>query len=473
VPDTEFAPACLVIQHVEPEGPAVLGDVLVSTGVRLKMCRVFNGDPVPADCEGLSGLVVMGGPMSATSDRDFPTRRAELRLVGQALELGLPILGICLGAQLLALAAGGQVFAGAQGPEIGWGDVELTPDAADDGLLTDLPGRLRVLHWHGDTFDLPPGAQRLAGSAVYPQQAFRVGTCAWGLQFHLEVDAATVAGFAGAFAGEVEASAAGVDVAAIVRDAGGALASLAPARNLVLRRFADLVSRVSMTPTHDFEATSDKFSLAQLLEVRVRTREALHAIAERITPGMVEEDATAMARDLLGTMEMRKGWHRVIVRFGVNTTKDFAATSEPEVTLRENDIFFIDIGPNYQGCEGDAGETFVFGDNPEHHRIKRDVRELWDEVRDVWFKDGQTGIELYDYATRATEARGWKLNLDLSGHRLSDFPHKAIYDGPLATVDFHPSPNLWVLEMAIVDPQGAFGAFYEDLLLPDQSFPSK
>jgi GMP synthase-like glutamine amidotransferase len=219
----------------------VLGDVLVSTGVRLKMCRVFAGDAVPADCDGLSGLVVMGGPMSATSDRDFPTRQAELELLEQALVLGLPVLGICLGAQLLALAAGGRVFAGAHGPEIGWGDVELTPDAAGDGLLTDLPGRLRVLHWHGDTFELPPGAQRLAGSPVYPQQGFRVGTCAWGLQFHLEVDAATVAGFAGAF--KAEASAAGVDVAAIVRDAGGALASLAPARNLALRRFADLVSR--------------------------------------------------------------------------------------------------------------------------------------------------------------------------------------------------------------------------------------
>jgi methionyl aminopeptidase len=470
VPEAESAPACLVIQHVEPEGPSVLGDVLVSTGLRLQMCRVFAGDAVPADCDGLAGLVVMGGPMSATSDRGFPTRQAELRLLEQALEIELPVLGICLGAQLLALAAGGRVFEGTQGPEIGWGDVELTPDAVDDALLADLPERLRVLHWHGDTFELPPGAQRLAGSALYPEQAFRVGTCAWGLQFHLEVDAATVEGFAGAFKAEAEAGAAAVDVAAIVRDAGSALAALSPARNLVLRRFADLVS---MTTTHDFEATSEKFSLAQLLEVRVRTRNALHAIAERITPGMVEEDATAMARDLLGTMEMRKGWHRVIIRFGVNTTKDFAATSEPEVTLGENDIFFIDIGPNYQDCEGDAGDTFVFGDNPEHHRIKRDVRELWDEVRDVWFQDGKTGIELYDYATQATEARGWKLNLDLSGHRLSDFPHKAIYDGPLATVDFHPSPNLWVLEMAIVDPQGAFGAFYEDLLLPDQSFPSE
>jgi methionyl aminopeptidase len=226
-----------------------------------------------------------------------------------------------------------------------------------------------------------------------------------------------------------------------------------------------------VTAAPDLEATGENFSVEALLDMRIRTRKALHAIAERIEPGMVEEDAAAMARDLLGTLDMRKGWHRVIVRFGVNTTKDFMAASEPGVVLAGNDIFFLDIGPNYQGIEGDAGETFVFGDDPGHLRAQRDVRELWDEVRDVWLNQSLTGRELYEYATRVTEARGWKLNLDLSGHRLSDFPHEAIYEGPMAEVDFRPKPNLWVLEMAIVHPEGSFGAFYEDLLLEDQSFP--
>jgi methionyl aminopeptidase len=226
-----------------------------------------------------------------------------------------------------------------------------------------------------------------------------------------------------------------------------------------------------MTATQDLEATGENYTVDALLDMRSRTRKAIHAIAERIAPGMVEEDAAAMARELLGTMEMRKGWHRVIVRFGVNTTKDFEAKSDPGVTLGENDIFFLDIGPNYNGIEGDAGETFVFGDDPGHQRAKRDVRELWDQVRDAWLRRGLTGRELYDYATEVTEARDWKLNLDLSGHRLSDFPHEAIYEGPLADVDFRPKPNLWVLEMAITHPDGSYGAFYEDLLLDDQSFP--
>ena len=227
-----------------------------------------------------------------------------------------------------------------------------------------------------------------------------------------------------------------------------------------------------MTTVENYEATGAAFSVEAQMEVRARTRQAVHAIAERISVGMVEEDAAAMARELLGTMEMRKGWHRVIVRFGINTTKDFEAASEPGVVLGENDIFFIDIGPNYHGVEGDAGETFVTGDNPEHLRIKRDVRELWDDIRDTWRRDGLTGRELYAYADRVTVSRGWTLNLDLSGHRLSEFPHSVHYDGPLADVDLSPKPNLWVLELAIASPDGTFGAFYEDLLLEDQSFPA-
>jgi GMP synthase-like glutamine amidotransferase len=231
---------CLVIQHVEPEGPAVLGEVLVSAGMRLRTCRVFAGDPVPPDCDGLAGLVVMGGPMSAAADEGFPSRQAELGLLKQALAIELPVLGICLGAQLLAVAAGGRVFKGDRGPEIGWGEVELTTDAADDSLLVDLPERLRVLHWHGDTFELPAGSVHLARSAAYEQQAFRAGTNAWGLQFHLEVDTATVEGFARAF--EDEASEAEVDVRDIVRSADSMLEALSPARNTFLHRFADLVS---------------------------------------------------------------------------------------------------------------------------------------------------------------------------------------------------------------------------------------
>jgi Xaa-Pro aminopeptidase len=221
----------------------------------------------------------------------------------------------------------------------------------------------------------------------------------------------------------------------------------------------------------DLEATGETFALESLMDVRTRTRQAVHLIADQIRPGMSEEEAKAIARQTLKTMEMRRGWHHIIVRCGPNTTKDFMEKSEPGIVLGEDDIFFVDIGPIYRGTEGDAGDTFVFGSNPEHLRAKKEVRQIWDEVRETWFTTGITGKGLYDKATEVAAGYGWKLNMDLSGHRLSEFPHSAHYDGPLAEVDFRPNPNLWVLEIAIAHPDGTFGAFYEDLLLEDQSFP--
>jgi methionyl aminopeptidase len=226
-----------------------------------------------------------------------------------------------------------------------------------------------------------------------------------------------------------------------------------------------------MTMLTDLESTGEKFSLENLMDVRGRTRRAVHLIAGQIEPGMAEEEAKAIARETLKEMEMRRGWHHIIVRCGPNTTKDFMEKSEPGVVLGENDIFFVDIGPIYGDTEGDAGDTFVFGSNPEHVRAKQEVRQIWDEVRHEWFTTGSTGTQLYDHARAVAAGYGWKLNMDLSGHRLSDFPHSAHYDGPLAEVAFRPNPNLWVLEIAIAHPDGAFGAFYEDLLLEDQSFP--
>ncbi len=220
------------------------------------------------------------------------------------------------------------------------------------------------------------------------------------------------------------------------------------------------------------EATGARFSIDQLLYVRARTRRAVHMIADKVKVGMAEEEAKDVARGVLTTLGMRRGWHHIIVRCGSNTTKDFMERSEPGVVLQENDIFFVDIGPIFEDCEGDAGDTFVFGDDPDHHRAKADVRTIWEDVRRFWFDEGVTGQELYRYAEEAAGNLGWKLNLDLSGHRLSDFPHSAHYDGSLADVGFRPHPNLWVLEIAIAHPDGTFGAFYEDLLLEDQSFPA-
>jgi Xaa-Pro aminopeptidase len=227
-----------------------------------------------------------------------------------------------------------------------------------------------------------------------------------------------------------------------------------------------------MTDTLDeLEATGAKFSLDKLMDVRARTRRAVHTIADQVEVGMAEEEAKDIARRTLSALGMRRGWHHIIVRLGSNTTKDFMERSEPGVILGADDIFFVDIGPIYEECEGDAGDTFVVGDDPDHHRAKRDARAIWEDTRRHWFEQGATGKDLYDFATQAAEDLGWKLNLDLSGHRLSDFPHSAHYDGSIADVPFALHPDRWVLEIAIIHPERPFGAFYEDLLLEDQSFP--
>jgi GMP synthase-like glutamine amidotransferase len=194
-----------------------LAAALRSRGVEVETCRVFAGDEVPARPGGYRGVVVMGGPVSASSDEGFPTRRRELALLQAALEAEVPTLGVCLGAQLLALATGGRVFPGPAGPEIGWGVVRLTPAAAGDALLGGVGPTLRVLHWHGDTFEAGPGSVLLASSERYPAQAFRAGTAAWGLQFHLEVDEAAARAMVEAFAGEAALAPGGAE--GIVRGA--------------------------------------------------------------------------------------------------------------------------------------------------------------------------------------------------------------------------------------------------------------
>ena len=136
-----------------------------------------------------------------------------------------------------------------------------------------------------------------------------------------------------------------------------------------------------MTVLSELEGTGEKFSLDALLDVRARTRKAVHLIAAQVKPGMAEEDAKEVARETLRGLGMRRGWHHIIVRCGPNTTKDFMARSEPGVVLGTDDIFFVDIGPIYGDTEGDAGDTFVLGSNPEHLRAKREVRMIWNQVR--------------------------------------------------------------------------------------------
>jgi len=217
----------------------------------------------------------------------------------------------------------------------------------------------------------------------------------------------------------------------------------------------------------DIEKVGVAFEVEGMLALRRATRSAIDHIARAIRPGMTEEEAVSLAKRSLRELGLPRVWHQTFVRLGENTVLEYGRASRPGVVLAENDIFFVDIGPVAGRLEGDGGATFVVGDDVEMARGARDVVDLWHRTHDVWRNDGLTGRELYRFAACEARRLGWELNLKrMSGHRIGDFPHPLRYEGLLSDADLCPSPLLWVLEMHIRHPLRAFGAFYEDLLLP-------
>jgi GMP synthase-like glutamine amidotransferase len=175
----------LVLQHIACEPPGEFEDVLRERRARIHRVELDEGEPLPGR-RSFDAIVAMGGPMSVNDDAELPWLTAEKALIRDAVVDGIPYWGACLGVQLLAASLGARVYAGAA-PEVGVLPVTLTPEARGDPVFRGLPERFATLQWHGDTFDLPDGAVRLASSPAYPNQAFRHGARAYGVQFHVEV----------------------------------------------------------------------------------------------------------------------------------------------------------------------------------------------------------------------------------------------------------------------------------------------
>jgi methionyl aminopeptidase len=218
------------------------------------------------------------------------------------------------------------------------------------------------------------------------------------------------------------------------------------------------------------ERVGPAFSVDGMLLARQKTRQAIADISQRIEPGMVEEDAVAMAKAILIESGMQLTWHPTRVRFGANTVKPMKQPSVAGVVLQENDIFFLDIAPRVEAWEGDGGASFVVGHNTHYECCARDAETLFHDVRNLWSKEGLSGQALYAYADKVAQSMGWELNFDLPGHRVSEFPHAAIHTGSLAEFEAAPAPLRWILEIHLRDPQKTFGAFFEDMLLADEYY---
>jgi Xaa-Pro aminopeptidase len=213
------------------------------------------------------------------------------------------------------------------------------------------------------------------------------------------------------------------------------------------------------------EAVGEAFSLPKMVRARDLTFEAVGRIAAAVHPGMTEGRAGELAQEVLEALGMERLWHKNVVRFGEGTVETFHGDFQPDYALQANDIFFVDLGAVFDGHEGDAGDTFVVGDDAEMVAAAEAARTLWHEVAERWREQGVSGEALYRFALTRAKAMGWILNWEVKGHRVSDFPHAIYRAGVLGDLESCPLTGLWVLEIQIRRPNRPFGAFFEDLLI--------
>lgn len=217
-----------------------------------------------------------------------------------------------------------------------------------------------------------------------------------------------------------------------------------------------------MKSQHSEEALGAGFELARYLEGQRLTAQLCQELAHSLTPGVIEEEAHQLFKELLQKNGLGKVWHPTKIRFGVNTLCNFRDVGDPKIRLHEGELFFVDIGPIINGHEGDYGEAFRCGGGGD--ALISASREIFNLSEKAWLDQKLTGRELYQLAQQAATERGFKLNMNMDGHRLGDFPHHVHFQGDLGKFQHTPTPGLWVLEIHLIDEERQRAAFFEDIL---------
>lgn len=177
----------LILQHIAYEILGTLNPLLKKSGFRIRYVNFGRHPDAEPTLEGYQGLIVLGGPMNVDQIDLHSHLTYEIKLIQEAIEKKIPILGVCLGAQLIAKALGARVVPNPK-KEIGWYDVSLTKEGKKDPLFAHFKDKEKIFQWHGDIFEIPKRGVHLALSEDCPHQAFRYGDKVYALQFHMEVD---------------------------------------------------------------------------------------------------------------------------------------------------------------------------------------------------------------------------------------------------------------------------------------------
>jgi Xaa-Pro dipeptidase len=227
------------------------------------------------------------------------------------------------------------------------------------------------------------------------------------------------------------------------------------------------------------EVAQDSDRAAALVEAERQATALFDVVIERglVVPGKSERELSDEIRGLANTLfDVRRFWHKRIVRSGVNTIEPYDS-NPPDLTIQDDDIVFFDFGPLFDQWEADVGRTYVLGDDPLKHRLAEDLPRLWQQGHEHFTSSPEiTGEGLFDFVLEQITQAGWGHATTHAGHLVGEFPHEKINgddidcyittgsDQPMRRPDAAGHPCHWILEIHLVEPDGRFGGFFEQLL---------